>query len=588
MTIRRLGYVLAVVVVLCPFGVGQARSRVDDSVDVPSMQSPGTAPNSNQRAQIAPVGASELAKSADSDWLTYHGEYNGNHFSTLKQVDTRNVTSLHRAWVSDTDVPAVPGSRNPRGGGSPSTPATSGRAGLASGGRAPIPPGQTGVGGGFASRGIASAPIVRDGILFYTLGTNAYAIDGHTGKQIWHYVARTSGGISNRGLAIWNDRLFMMANGGLTALDAATGEELLVKDIGGPVAANAPLVVRDHVYVVSGSDSGTARSWLESRNARTGEREWIFYSVPQEGEPGWNTWPGEDQAKVGAGTPWQPPAYDPEQNLLIFGTGNPDPIKDGRARPGDNLFTGCTVALDADTGEMKWYFLAVPHDDHDYDNNQSMSLATVNVAGKTRKVVTWMTRGGYFFTLDRTTGDNLVTSKVFPNINWAFDRIRSNGTPEPIENESPSRGGALVSPSSEGVVNYPSQSFSPQTGLHYTNIVNSYSMFYWSGESFLGTFKNSLRATDPATGKVVWQHDYIEPYGIHSRYPSVLTTAGGLLFTGDISGNFIAFDARTGKILWHDELPDSAVTGVPVSYELSGKQYLAVPTGNRIVAYTLD
>jgi alcohol dehydrogenase (cytochrome c) len=531
----------------------------------------------NQRASVRPVTAQDLATSAADDWLTYHGSYTGHHYSTLAQVTTRTVARLRRAWVSDTDAPAAAA----RGAGSGARP----------GSRTPpvpIPAGRTGVGRGSAPGGaIASAPIVRNGVLFYTLGINAYALDARTGRQIWHYTARSSGGLSNRGLAIGGDALFMMANGGLTAIDAATGEERWVKEIGGPVSANAPFVVRDHVYVVSGSDGGSSRSWIESRNARTGEREWIWYAIPKEGEFGFNTWPSEDQASRGAGTPWQPPTYDPEQNLLIFGTGNPDPIRDGRARPGDNLFTNCVVALDADTGAMKWYFQATPHDDHDYDNNQSMSLANITVAGQPRRVVTWTARNGYFFTLDRTTGENLVTARVFANTNWAFERLRSSGTPEPIQNKSGSRGGSLLSPSSEGVVNYPSQSFSPQTGLHYSNIVNSYSVFYWSGESFLGTFRNALRATDPATGKVAWQHDYLEPYGIHARYPSVLSTAGGLLFTGDISGNFVAFDATTGKILWHDELPEASVTGVPVSYLIDGGQYVAVPTGTKIVAYRL-
>jgi alcohol dehydrogenase (cytochrome c) len=531
----------------------------------------------NARATIRPVTQDDLDKSGAADWLTYHGSYSGDHYSTLTEVTTANVKRLRRAWVSDTDpafAQAVRGS-----GGRMFTVPPGPR----------LPPGRTGVGFGWAAAGvIAAGLIVRDGVIFYTTGPNAYAVDGHTGKQIWHYIARSSGGLSNRGLGIAGDTLFMMANGGLTAIDAATGAEKWVKDIGGAVAPNAPVIVRDHVYVISGSDAGNARSWIESRNVHTGEREWIFYSVPHEGEPGWNTWPSEAEASGGAGTPWQPTSYDPEQNLLILGTGNPDPIKDGRARPGDNLFTDCTIGLDADTGKMKWWFQATPHDDHDYDNNQSMALANITVNGQPRKVVTWISRNGYFFTVDRTTGENIVTRKVFPNTNWAFDRLRSSGTPEPIHNKSLSRGGSLVSPSSEGVVNYPAQSFSPQTGLHYTNVVNGYGVFYWSGETFLGTFRNSLHATDPATGKVVWQHDYQEPYGVHARYSSVLTTAGGLLFSGDISGNFVAFDAKTGKILWHDELPDSIVTGVPVTFLLRGKQYVLVPAGTKMIAYSLE
>jgi alcohol dehydrogenase (cytochrome c) len=508
------------------------------------------------------------------DWLTYHGSFSGVHYSPLTQIDKGNVATLHRMWISDTDPAVGQPSRFARG--------EAGRVTTS------VPAGRTGVGPGWAAAGvIASGLIVRDGVIFFTSGPNAYAIDGKTGRQIWHYVARSSGGLSNRGPGIRGDALYMMANGGLTAIDAATGAERWAKDIGGAVPPIAPMIVRDHVYVASGSDSGTSRSWLESRNAQTGEREWIWYAVPKEGEFGFNTWPSEEEAAGGAGTPWQAPTYDPEQNLLIFGTGNPDPIKDARARPGDNLFTDCVVALDADTGAMKWYFQATPHDSHDYDNNQSMSLATINVEGRPRKVVTWISRNGYFFTVDRTTGENIVTSKVFPSTNWAFDRLRSSGTPEGIENKLLQRGGTLVSPSSEGVANYPGQSFSPQTGLHYTNVVNSYGMFYWNGETFLGTFKNQLRATDPATGKVAWQHEYQEPLGIHARYSSVLTTAGGLLFSGDISGNFAAFDAATGKILWHDELPDASVTGVPVTFTIAGKQYVAVPAGTQIVTYAV-
>ena len=546
----------------------------------------------NQRATIRPVTNDNLTKAAAADWLTYHGSYDGNHFTTLTQVDTRTVATLRRAWVSDTDAAVQAagrgGGRGGGGGANAGAAAPAGRPGAPPPAPANVPPGQTGVGraAGFAGN-IAAGPIVRDGVMFYTLGPNAYAIDGRAGRQIWHYVARSSGGLSNRGLAIAGDTIFMMANGGLTAIDAATGEERWVKQLDGPVPANAPFVVRDHVYVVVGSDAGTARSSIEARNVRTGEREWIWYVIPKEGEFGFNTWPTEDEASRGQGTPWQPPTYDPEQNLLIFGTGNPDPIKDGRARPGDNLFTDCVIALDADTGRMAWYFQATPHDDHDYDNNQSMSLATVRVNGVERKIVTWISRNGYFYTVDRTTGENIVTSKVFPTVNWALDRVRLSGTPERNENKGGTRGGSLVSPGSEGVVNYPAQSFSPVTGWHYTNVVSNYSPFYWSGETFLGTFRNSLRATNPATGKVMWQHEYLEPNGINARYASVLSTASGLLFTGDVSGNFIAFDARTGKILWHDELPEASLTGVPVSYTIDGAQYVAVPSGTKILAYRL-
>ena len=401
-----------------------------------SRQTPPQSARPNQRATIRPVSADELMSSPADDWLTYHGSFSGDHYSPLTQIDKRNVATLQRMWISDTDPAVGQPSRFARG--------AAGRVTTS------VPAGRTGVGPGWAAAGvIASGLIVRDGVIFFTSGPNAYAVDGRTGRQIWHYVARSSGGLSNRGLGIRGDTLYMMANGGLTAVDAATGAERWAKDIGGAVPPIAPMIVRDHVYVASGSDSGTSRSWLESRNAQTGEREWIWYAVPKEGEFGFNTWPSEEEAAGGAGTPWQAPTYDPEQNLLIFGTGNPDPIKDARARSGDNLFTDCVVALDADSGVMKWYFQATPHDSHDYDNNQSMSLATITVDGRPRKVVTWISRNGYFFTVDRTTGENIVTSKVFPSANWAFDRLRSNGTPEPIENKLLQRGGTLVSPTHE-------------------------------------------------------------------------------------------------------------------------------------------
>jgi alcohol dehydrogenase (cytochrome c) len=549
---------------------------------------------------IRPVTPDDLTKPAGADWLTYHGTLMGGHYSTLSQIDLRTAPSLRRAWVSDTEPFARAGGagRGRAGGGGAGAnpqsdpaavaqqPRRGGAAGVAP--APPVPQGRTGVGRTLGNGGvIASGIIVRDGVLFYTSGVNAYAVDGRTGQQRWHYVARSNGGLSNRGLAIWNDTLFMLANGGLTALDVATGAEKWVKALDGAVPAAAPFVVRDHVYVSVGSDAAVSRSWLESRNARTGEREWIWYTVPKAGESGFNTWPGEDEAGRGQGTPWQAPTYDPEQNLLIFGTGNPDPIKDNRARPGDNLFTDCTVALNADTGTLAWYFQATPNDDHDYDNVQTMSLATIKVNGANRKVVTWISRNGYFFTVDRTTGENIVTSKIFPTINWAQERLRSSGTPESNHNKSAQRGGVLVSPSSEGAVNYPAQSYSPVTGWHYSNVVSSYSPFYWSGETFLGTFRNFLRATDPATGQVMWQHEYLEPNGINARYASVLSTAGGLLVTGDISGNVIVFNARTGRILWHDELPEASMTGVPVSYMVDGAQYLAVPSGTKVIAYRL-
>ena len=522
----------------------------------------------NKVAKIKPVTQADLLKPAGDEWLSYHGAYNGEHFSTLSDVTVANVGQLKRAWISDVDSP-VP---SPRA----AAPDLTAR------------PGETGVGGRSVPGSISSGVLMRSGVLFFTAGLNAYAVDAKTGKQIWHYVARQSGGLSNRGFAISGDKLLVLYNSGITCLDAKTGKELWAKQYGGPNLPMAPLVVRDHVYVTAGGDGARTRGFLASLNVNTGEREWIVYTTPKEGEFGFNTWPSEETAAVSNGSAWMTPAYDPETNLLIYGTGNPTPIKDRRARPGDNLCSDSTLALDADTGKMAWYFQATPNDDHDYDNNQGMIFANLPVDGKPRKLVTWISRNGYQFTLDRVTGEHILTHKALDIANWAKPKLRFSGTPEKDQNKAINRGGVLLAPNSDGYVNFTAQSFSPVTGLHYANTSRTRSMFYWSGEGFFGNTTTALQASDPVTGKVVWEHKYLEPHTpLRTKTASVLSTAGGLLFSGDISGNFIAFDGKTGKILWHDELPDSTSYGVPISYKLDGKQYVMVPAGSKLIAYVL-
>ncbi len=524
----------------------------------------------NKLAKIKPVSQADLDKPAGDEWLSYHGSYRGDHFSTLADVTTANVGKLQRAWVSDIDAPVATNSRF----GAVANPTAR--------------PGETGQGSQYAAGVINSGVLSRSGVLFFTSGLNAYAVDARNGKQIWHYIARQSGGLSNRGFAIAGDKLLVLYNSGITALDAKTGKELWAKDYGGPNLPMAPLVVRDHVYVTAGGDGARIRGFLASLNVNTGAQEWILYTTPKEGEFGFNTWPSEETAAVSNGSAWQTPSYDPETNLLIYGTGNPTPIKDGRARPGDNLFSDSTLALDADTGKMAWYFQATPNDDHDYDNNQPMVFADVTVNGAPRKVVTWISRNGYQYTLDRRTGEHILTLNAQGKANWAFEKLRSTGTPEKNQNKAIQRGGALLWPNSNGYVNYQAQSFSPQTGLHYANVSDTMSMFYWSGESFFGNTRNSLRASDPVTGKVAWEHVYPDlNIPLNSHNPSTLATAGGLLFSGDPSGNFVAFDARTGDILWHDEFPDSVTFGVPITYKLGGKQYILAAAGPRLIAYVV-
>ena len=559
--------------VLC--GPGAASAQFDPA-QVPKVDMPPTGTLPNLTVAVPPVTQNDLMKRAGEQWVTYHGDYSGQRYAYVDQITRKNVADLRRAWSSETNPPQHPaGRRGPPAFQNVKLP--------------PVGPGRTSSSSSLDGLGgVRSSPLYQAGLLFYTIGQNAFAIDARTGKQVWHYIGNSTGGISNRGLGISGDTLFMMANGGLTAIDAKTGVEKWRKHLaGGSVVPYAPIIVRDHVYINSGSSRGTTRAWLESRNVRTGEREWIWYSVPNPGERGAETWPSVTTMVKGGGSPWQPLTYDPELNLLFFGTGNPDPIKDGADRPGDNLYTSTIVALDADSGQLKWHFQMVPHDDHDYDGTQTTVLFSKRVAGKERKLLAQVSRSGFLFVLDRVTGENLVSQKIFPEVNWT-DHNRPNGTPEPTLAKSPQAGGVLLFPSSEGVTNWPSPSYSPQTGLIYVNTVKSRGVFYPKGREYIiGSFRNSLRALDPLTGKVAWVHEYLEPYGINARYPGVLSTAGGVIFTGDVSGNFVAFDAMSGEILWHDELPSYSVSNAPISYVLDGKQHIVVGSGDQLFAYTL-
>jgi alcohol dehydrogenase (cytochrome c) len=524
-----------------------------------------------------PVTAAELLQPVGTEWLTYHGDYSARHYTPVAQINRKTVARLKRAWISQQHEIVVPPSSGPQRGPPPE---------LFSSGPTPVGAGRTGTARNSANT-VRSIPLMRDGVLYFTMGVRAYAVDARTGAAIWEYVGRIVSGLSNRGLALSGDTLFMLGNGGLIAIDAATGRERWTQSIGGPVPATAPLVVGKHVYVASGSDGGTGRSWLESRNVESGERQWIWYATPRRGEPGAETWPDESTAAMGAGTPWQTPAYDPQLNLLYFGTGNPYPMKDGRTRPGDNLWTSSIVALNADTGKLVWHFQMTPHDDHDYDGNQVTMLFDARIGGVTRHLLGLVGRNSFLFVVDRTTGKSVTTAQLYDSMNWSRF-VRPDGTPEPDPAKSPSPAGVLVSPSSEGSANYPASAYSPQTGLMYANVANSWSMFYTSGETIFGDFRNSLRAYHPVTGKTIWSHDYPEPYGVNARYPGVLATGGGLVFSGDVSGNVVAFDARNGEILWHDELPETLVMNAPMSYLLDGAQYVVVGSGDRLVAYTLQ
>jgi alcohol dehydrogenase (cytochrome c) len=293
----------------------------------------------------------------------------------------------------------------------------------------------------------------------------------------------------------------------------------------------------------------------------------------------------------GGGMTWMPGTYDPSLNLIYWGTGNPNPVHSGQGRKGDNLWTCSLVALNADTGKMAWWFQASPHDTHDWDNVETPVLFDAEFDGQPTKLVAQASRNGYFFVLDRTNGKHLV-SAPFIDINWSKG-VDSRGEPIPNPAKEPKTDGTLVSPASGGATNWPPPAFDPNSGLFFVNTSQSYSVYYltdtddrpegYGGRDSGVWSQSALKAIDYKTGKIRWSHPFRgEGFGT----PGVLTTAGKLLFTGDPSGNFIAFDPATGKILWHSKLA-AGVSNGPMTYSLDGRQYLVVGAGDMLYAFTL-
>jgi alcohol dehydrogenase (cytochrome c) len=293
----------------------------------------------------------------------------------------------------------------------------------------------------------------------------------------------------------------------------------------------------------------------------------------------------------GGGMTWVPGTYDPDLNLLYWPTGNPQPVMAGQGREGSNLWTCSIVALNPDTGKLVWYFQASPHDTHDWDGNQTPVLIDGEFNGKPRKMLAQANRNGYFFLLDRTNGENLV-SEPFANINWSLG-VGANGSPIPNPAKDPRTDGTLVAPAAAGAANWPAPSFNPETGLFYVDSTESYSIFYltdtsdkpqgWAGRETGLTSRAVLKAIDYKTGEVRWSHEYP---GRGSGSSGILTTAGNLLLAGDPHGNLIAYEPATGDMLWHTKLHSRVANG-PMTYELDGRQYVVVGAGDSLYAFTV-
>jgi alcohol dehydrogenase (cytochrome c) len=531
-----------------------------------------------------------IRKPLSDSWPVYSGDYTGRRYSALRQVDRDTVTHLTLAWVarmtagSGAGVP--PGGR---GGG----PAAPGAAPMIVGGEGT---GELATGGAPTVKG---AILMVDDVLYVTAPDNVWAVDARDGRLIWHYYWKTKGGthIGNRGAALWRNYLFFETpDNYLVSLDARTGRERWHVEIADfdqqYFSTAAPIVVDNHVLVGTGNDLD-APGFLQSYDPETGRLQWKFYTVPMKhGDPGLETWPNLDAARHGGGQVWIPGSYDPETRLYIFGTGNPTPGYTGVARAGDNLFTCSLVAIDVDTGKMAWYFQTSAHDTHDWDSAQTPILIDGVINGRPRKLVSTAARNGYFYTLDRVTGEHLVTSKYGTYTNWGRG-MRPTGVIEPDPGKEATIPGSLVSPVEGGVTNWPPAAYSPDTGLFYVQEHNGFNMLYLTDPdprgsmglggktvASFGSLGDFLTAIDYRTGRVAWRHPFTGGGG-----GGLLTTAGRVVFSGDGSGNFAAFDATNGRPLWHSRIGN--ITNAPQTYLVDGRQHVLVAVGDTLYAFAM-
>ena len=447
-----------------------------------------------------------------------------------------------------------------------------------------------------------SQPIIYQGTLYITTHNATMAIDAKTGKQIWktkvEYPAETPRivccGIINRGAALYDGKLFRTTlDANVIALDAKTGKELWrqkAADIKEGYSMTVAPLVADGVVLtgMSGAEFGT-RGFIDGWDPATGKRLWRTYTVPSPDEPGGDTWKG-DTWKLGGGSTWITGSYDPELNTVYWGIGNPGPFN-AAVRPGDNLYTCSVLALDPKTGKIKWHYQFSPNNPFDYDSVAEMVLADLPVDGKPTKVLMDANRNGFFYVLDRTNG-KLLAANPYVKVNWASGIDMKTGKPIETDVTTGAREGKKVTvfPSILGGKNWEPMSFNPQTGLAYANTLvfgghyKTEPATYKAGEWYLGMDltdtwewgdgpRGQLKAIDPMTGKAKWEQPSDIP-----RFSGVLSTAGGVIFSGQLTGEFEAFDADSGKKLWQFQT-GSGIEGQPVTWQQDGVQYVAVASG---------
>jgi alcohol dehydrogenase (cytochrome c) len=511
---------------------------------------------------VVSVGAEDLlAKPVGANWTSYNGDYSGQRYSSLREIKPENVAKLRAAWV--------------------------------------FHPGN--------SERLEATPVVVNGVMYVTSANDAFALDARTGRVVWHHQRPVSSGLlddaayhHNRGVGVWRNFVYMETDDAhLLALDARSGNLLWdvayadkAKHYG---ATSAPLVVKDEVIVgTSGGDSGV-RGFLEAHDAQTGKLKWRFWTIPGPGEFGSASWPG-DSYLHGGGTTWMPGTYDPKLNTLYWTTSNAAPDFVGDSRPGDDLYTACVLALDPDSGELKWYFQFTPHDLYDYDANETPVLADVEEGGGTQRLLIQANRNGFLYVLDRVTGKFLRATPFVEKLNWATT-VDASGRPL-LSGRIPTAQGTFICPGINGATNWFSPSYNPDTGLFFVMALESCNLFFskpkpfTKGETYYGTGTNlapdehaqkTLLAFSVAEGKPVWRYPQV---GHGDSWGGTVNTAGGLVFFGDDAGSLEAVEARTGRALWHFNTGQT-MHASPMTYMVDGVQYVAVAAGSDVFSFSL-
>jgi alcohol dehydrogenase (cytochrome c) len=472
-------------------------------------------------------------------WPIYHGDYSGRRHSALTQITPQNVKNLTLAWAFQTSQGAA----------------------------------------------LKSSPLLVDGILYFTVPENIWAVDARSGHQVWHYAYPRSPGthIGHRGVAMYKDYLYFLTPDAhlvsLNAKDASVRWNVQVADVTkGYWMTMAPLVVENHVLVGVSGDFDNLAGFIRAIDPETGATQWQWDSTPPAGTPNQTT----------GGMTWMTGTYDPDLHLIYWGTGNPTPVLNGSPRPGDDLYTCSIVALNPDNGKLVWGFSASPHDTHDWDAVETPVLVDGDFHGQPKKMLMQTSRNGYFFVLDRTNGKSLLSTPFGP-VNWSLG-IDKQGHPIPNPAKEPAPDGRLIAPDEGGMTNYRAPSFDTKNGVFIVDARPSYGIYFakpadglygWAGADYGVWGKSVIEAIDYQTGKIRWSHEVGDEAG-----SGVLTTDSGLTFTGDSTGNFLALDSSDGKTLWHAG-SGSHIVSSPTTYELDGRQYVVTSSGGVVFAWAL-